>query len=143
MLTKDQGPRTKDQGPRTKDQGPRTKDQANAAAEAILAEANRDRIKNIPPVSWLFRCPELTALAPGQRLAVVTQAKKNVRKKPLLIAALLIWIAAHGLAWITRWDGAYHDLFQVIGLGGRVFVIILGMYLVRREARLLARNMRC
>ena len=68
-----------------------SKDQANTAAEALLAEANRTRVTRIPAVPWYLRCQELNGLEPRQRLEVVEQAKKRVKKNPLVIVSIVLY----------------------------------------------------
>lgn len=80
-----------------------SKEQAAAAADALIASANKNRVWRTPHVSLLLRSRALDAVEPAQRLALIQQASVNVRKSVayrvllglgiVFVLALLLWMA--------------------------------------------------
>jgi len=79
-----------------------SKEQAAAAADALIASANKNRVWRTPHVSLLLRSRALDAVEPEQRLALIQQASVNVRKSVayrvllglgiVFVLALLLWL---------------------------------------------------
>ena len=110
-----------------------SKDQANAAAEALLAEANRARVTKIPSVPWYLRCPELSVLEPRQRLEVAKQAQRSAGRNPWLRGSLAVYVVLCILLWPSRNQDFYHGLFYILTFGGMWFFLGCKFIVARRE----------
>ena len=79
-----------------------SKEQATAAADALIASANKNRVWRTPHVSLLLRSRALDAVEPARRLALIQQAQVNVRKSVahrvrlglgiVFVLAVLLWL---------------------------------------------------
>ncbi|HEX5126298.1 MAG TPA: hypothetical protein VFW00_06130 [Rhodocyclaceae bacterium] len=121
-----------------------TKDQAHTIADDLLDHQYQTQTeeKNLRarPVPLLYRCAELNALEPRQRMTVVVGAQKRVSRRWPIILALLAWSVVWSLIWI--FSSAYKNLllggFIALGLAPQ---FIVPAYLIRREVRKIAKAM--
>ena len=119
-----------------------SKEQANAAAEALLAEANRVRVTKIPSVPWYLRCSELSVLEPRQRLEIAKQAQRNAAKNPWFRGALAVYVVICILLWTRRNEDFYHGLFYIFTIGCPWFFLVCIFIVARRETARIAKQFR-
>jgi hypothetical protein len=120
-----------------------SKDQANAAAEALLAEANRNRVTKIPAVPRYLRCKELNVLDPRQRLELVELAKRNVRRNSFhfdWLVFYVLYVILLLILWQMRNEDFYRNaLLALSGVSPWLF-IVLSLFMVRKETIRLAKQ---
>ncbi len=79
------------------------KEQSSAIADALINQDQRQKAEahnaNAPPVPWLYRTPELSALDPWRRIELLRCAQANVRAKPAYLLAFLLTLAA--FVWLA------------------------------------------
>ena len=117
-----------------------SKDQANAAAEVLIAEANRARVTKIPSVPWYLRCSELSVLEPRQRLEIVKQAQRSADRNPWLLGSMAVYVVLCILLWPSRNEDFYHGLFYILTIGSTWFFLVCRSIVARRETARIAKQ---
>lgn len=109
-------------------------DKANIIADDLLDQMRAQRRPTQAPVLLFYRSPELMALEPGLRAAVIGHAFHLLRTDPKVILALVLYCGA-AIAFLFTITTA-----RVLPLGmiAVLPVILVRNLLVRRTARRLA-----